>query len=185
MPRRAERRIINIGLGEVWWRRRQARCVRARMAKTARPFRSSEPAGSRVSRAKMSAVERISATVQGRTASRTAVTAGCLSKSLSTIEISRIIMKAGKITPSVATRAPRNPACEEPMNVAMLTASGPGVDSETAMKLTNSVSVSQPFASTVSRTMEIMPYPPPNETAPITKKAKKSLKQITCPSFAL
>ena len=62
------------------------------------------------------------------------------------------------------------------MNVAMLTASGPGVDSETAMKLTNWLSESQPFASTVSRTMEIMPYPPPKETAPMTRKERKSLK---------
>ena len=43
------------------------------------------------------------------------------------------------------------------MKVAMLTASGPGVDSDTAMKLRNSLSVSQPCESTVSRTSEIIP----------------------------
>ena len=41
--------------------------------------------------------------------------------------------------------------------VAMFTASGPGVDSDTAIKLRNSLSVSQPCPSTVSRTSEIMP----------------------------
>ena len=141
-----------------------------------RDFTSSVPAGMRVSRARISAVERMRATVQGRTALRVAVTAGCLIKLLSAIEISRMMMKAGRITPTVATKEPNRPAWEEPMNVAMLTASGPGVDSETAMKLTNWLSESQPFASTVSRTMEIMPYPPPNETAPITRKERKSLR---------
>ena len=48
-------------------------------------------------------------------------------------------------------------ACEAPIKVAMFTASGPGVDSDTAIKLRNSLSVSQPCPSTVSRTSEIMP----------------------------
>ena len=48
-------------------------------------------------------------------------------------------------------------ACDEPMKVAILTASGPGVDSDTAMKLKNSLSVSHPWFSTTSRTSEIIP----------------------------
>ena len=43
------------------------------------------------------------------------------------------------------------------MKVAILMASGPGVDSDTAMKLRNSPSVSQPCPKTVSRTSEIIP----------------------------
>ncbi len=121
-------------------------------------------------------VARMSAMVQGLTASRMASTAGFLIKFLSTIEISRIMTKAGSITPNVATSAPRKPACEDPMNVAMLTARGPGVDSETAIKLTNWLSDIQLFARTVSRTIEIMPYPPPNDTAPIIKKEIKRLR---------
>ena len=58
----------------------------------------------------------------------------------------------------------------------MFTARGPGVDSETATKLRNSLSVSQPCDRTVSRTMEIMPYPPPKDTAPIIKKFKNSVQ---------
>ena len=53
--------------------------------------------------------------------------------------------------------APQKPPCDEPTNVAIFTASGPGVDSETAIKLKNSDSVSQPLDRTVSRTREIMP----------------------------
>ena len=62
------------------------------------------------------------------------------------------------------------------MNVAILTASGPGVDSATAMKFKKSSSVSQAFASTVSRMSEIIPYPPPKETAPIFKNVKKRVR---------
>lgn len=43
--------------------------------------------------------------------------------------------KDGRTTPSVAQSAPGTPPCDAPMKVAMLTASGPGVDSDTAMKL--------------------------------------------------
>jgi hypothetical protein len=43
------------------------------------------------------------------------------------------------------------------MNVAILMASGPGVDSDTAIKLKNCVSSSQPWRSTFSRMREIMP----------------------------
>ena len=63
----------------------------------------------------------------------------------------------GSTTPSVETSAPVKPACDEPMNVAILTASGPGVDSDTAMKFRNSSSASQPLESTVSRISDTMP----------------------------
>ena len=85
----------------------------------------------------MRLVARTRATVQGRTVLRAAVTAGCWIKFFSAIEISRIIMKAGRMTPKVARRAPRTPAWVAPTKVAMLTARGPGVDSATAMKSRN------------------------------------------------
>lgn len=65
--------------------------------------------------------------------------------------------KDGRTTPSVAQSAPGTPPCDAPMKVAMLTASGPGVDSDTAMKLRNSASESQPLSRTFSRMREIMP----------------------------
>ena len=68
-----------------------------------------------------------------------------------------MMTKDGSTTPSVATSAPGSPACDEPMKVAMFTASGPGVDSDTAIKLKNCVSSSQPWRSTFSRMREIMP----------------------------
>ena len=67
------------------------------------------------------------------------------------------MIKDGSTTPSVAHSAPQKPPCEAPMKVAILMASGPGVDSDTAIKLRNSPSVSQPCSKTVSRTSEIMP----------------------------
>ena len=75
----------------------------------------------------------------------------------STAAISSRSRNDGSTTPSVATSAPQKPPCDEPTNVAIFTASGPGVDSETAIKLRNSDSVSQPLDRTVSRTREIMP----------------------------
>ena len=54
--------------------------------------------------------------------------------------MSRMMKKDGRTTPSVAQNAPSTPPCDAPMKVAMLTASGPGVDSDTAMKLRNSAS---------------------------------------------
>ena len=103
------------------------------------------------------AVARIMATTQGRTPERMASTAGYFSRLFSAAAISRMMPKDGSTTPSVAHSAPAKPACEEPIKVAMFTASGPGVDSDTAMKLRNSASVSQPWPSTPSRTSEIMP----------------------------
>ena len=69
----------------------------------------------------------------------------------------RMITKEGSTTPSVAASAPKKPACVEPTKVAVFTAIGPGVDSDTAIRFRNASSVSQPLPSTASRTSEIMP----------------------------
>lgn len=98
------------------------------------------------------AVARIIAITHGRTPERKALTPAYFIRFLSTAAIKSIIMKDGRTTPSVAINEPRMPPCVEPINVAILTASGPGVDSETAMKFKNSLSVSQPFEMTVSLT---------------------------------
>ena len=58
---------------------------------------------------------------------------------------------------NVTHARPEPPDPDEPMNVAILTASGPGVDSDTAMKFRNSSSASQPLESTVSRISDTMP----------------------------
>ena len=55
-----------------------------------------------------------------------------------------MMINEGKIAPAVAQRAPKNPPCDEPTKVAIFTAIGPGVDSATAIKLSSSLSVSQP-----------------------------------------
>ena len=110
-----------------------------------------------VESAMLTAVARIIATTQGRTPPRNALTPAYFIKFCSTDAMSRMITKDGSTTPSVAHSAPQKPPCEAPMKVAILMASGPGVDSDTAMKLRNSPSVSQPCPKTVSRTSEIIP----------------------------
>ena len=97
------------------------------------------------------------ATTQGRTPERKASTPAYFIRFFSTAAISRMMKNEGSTTPSVAQNAPAIPACEDPMNVAILMASGPGVDSDTAIKLKNCVSSSQPWRSTFSRMREIMP----------------------------
>lgn len=66
-------------------------------------------------------------------------------------------MNDGKTTPVVAKSDPKIPPCVEPIKVAIFIASGPGVDSETAIKFINSLSDSQPFDKTVSCTSETIP----------------------------
>ena len=68
-----------------------------------------------------------------------------------------MMRNAGNTTPIVAQIAPSGPPCDAPTKVAMFTAMGPGVDSHTPMKSRNASSVSQPCASTVSRTSAIIP----------------------------
>ena len=103
------------------------------------------------------AVARIIAITQGRTPERKALTPAYFIRFLSTAAIKSIIMKDGRTTPSVARNEP-------------------GVDSETAMKFKNSLSVSQPFEMTVSLTRETIPYPPPKERAPIIKKFRNNFR---------
>ena len=105
----------------------------------------------------VTAVARMSATTHGRTPERNASTPRYFMRFRSTAAMSSRSRNDGSTTPSVATSAPQKPPCDEPTNVAIFTASGPGVDSETAIKLKNSDSVSQPLDRTVSRTREIMP----------------------------
>ena len=112
---------------------------------------------SRVLSPMVRAVERMRATTQGRTPERKASTPAYLSRSWMRAAMSRMMKKDGRTTPSVAQNAPSTPPCDAPMKVAMLTASGPGVDSDTAMKLRNSASESQPLSRTFSRMREIMP----------------------------
>ena len=122
------------------------------------------------------AVARIIAITHGRTPERKALTPAYFIRFLSTAAIKSIIMKDGRTTPSVARNEPRMPPCVEPINVTILTASGPGVDSETAIKFKNSLSVSQPFEMTVSHTRETIPYPPSKERAPIIKKFRNNFR---------
>ena len=118
----------------------------------------------------------MSPTMVGRMPESTLFTPAYFRRFLMSAAMMRMMTKEGRMTPSVATSAPKKPACAEPMKVAILTASGPGVDSATAMKLRNSSSVSQAFSSTVSRMSEIMPYPPPKDTAPIFRKVRKRVR---------
>ena len=105
----------------------------------------------------VSAVARIMATTQGRTPERNASTPAYFIRFCSTDAMSRMTPNEGSTTPSVAHSAPHSPPWEAPTKVARFTASGPGVDSATAIKLKNVLSVSQPWFSTVSRTSEIIP----------------------------
>lgn len=116
------------------------------------------------------AVPTISPITVGRMPVSIAFTGPEVSTFLNNETIKRIIKKDGKITPSVATSEPKMPPSSAPTNVAIFTATGPGVDSDTARMFMNCSSVSQPFKIAVSLTKEIIAYPPPNESAPIAKK---------------
>ena len=107
-----------------------------------------------VDSAMLSAVARIIATTHGRTPDKKALTGAYFIRFFNADAIKRIIKNDGNTTPSVATNEPRIPPCVEPIKVAIFTARGPGVDSDTAIKFRNSFSVSQPLESTLSRTSE-------------------------------
>ena len=49
--------------------------------------------------------------------------------------INTIIIKEGKTTPKVAQKLPNKPPCSEPIYVAILIATGPGVDSQIPIRL--------------------------------------------------
>ena len=120
-------------------------------------FSEREEKPSSVLPAIVSAVARIIATTQGRTPDKKACTPEYFKKLRIRAAIIKMITKDGRTTPRVAAAAPARPACEEPIKVAMLTASGPGVDSDTAIKFRKSDSESQPYCRTFSRISEIMP----------------------------
>ena len=131
---------------------------------------------SRVLSAMVTAVAKISATTQGRTPPKNACTPLYLRKLRITDAMSRMMINEGSTTLSVAVSAPNTPPCVEPTKVAILTAIGPGVDSATAIILSNCSSVSQPSASALSRMSEIMAYPPPKVKSPISKKVTNSCR---------
>ena len=136
--------------------------------------------------ARVIAVARISATTQGLTPLRNAFTGSNFKKFLISALIIRIIINEGRTTPSVAHAEPKTSPKSMPVSlpsiaptkVAIFTAIGPGVDSDTAIILSSSPSVSHPFSSTFSRTNEIIAYPPPKVKSPISKKVKKSSRNF-------
>ena len=105
---------------------------------------STDRTENRVPSPMVTAVESIIATTQGRMPERNACTPAYFMKFLRSAAIKRIMKKEGITTPRVAKKLPKMPPWEEPIKVAILTARGPGVDSETAMKFKNSSSDSQP-----------------------------------------
>lgn len=138
IPRPAENRIIRIGDGAVFLIFLQIRCVAPSMANTAIERKSgANPAcksvrPNSVDSAMLSAVARIIATTHGRTPDKKALTGAYFIRFFSADAIKRIIKNDGNTTPSVATNEPRIPPCVEPIKVAIFTARGPGVDSDTA-----------------------------------------------------
>ena len=162
-PSTAESRISPMGEGALPFAFCQMSRTPARIARMPMPRHAGEGVSaavempSRVLSPMVKAVERMRATTQGRTPERKASTPAYLSRSWMRAAMSRMMKKDGRTTPSVAQNAPSTPPCDAPMKVAMLTASGPGVDSDTAMKLRNSASESQPLSRTFSRMREIMP----------------------------
>ena len=121
-------------------------------------------------------VAKIRAVIAGRRAESAAFTTFNFKRFLKIAAMKSITKNDGRITPIVATSAPKNPPTDEPTKVATFTARGPGVDSATATKSRNAASVSQPFVITVSFMSAIIPKPPPNETAPILRKLRKRLR---------
>lgn len=78
--------------------------------------------------------DKIIADMHGRIPKRNDCTPPNFSRFLRIKEIIRIMINDGSTTPKVDKSAPGIPPCDEPINVAMFIARGPGVDSETAIK---------------------------------------------------
>ena len=83
-------------------------------------------------------------------------------------------MREGSTTPSVHMTAPPMPATSCPAYVAMLTANGPGVLSDMAMKSSRTSWLSQPLATISSMMSGIIACPPPMVKSPILKKVQNS-----------
>ena len=174
----AEIRIISMGEGFFCKNFCEKLCMVISTAKIIIPFVSADKTSpidlneNKVEKPIVIAVAKIIAIIQGLTPSRNAFTPLYLSRFEIKAAIIKMIIKEGSITPRVATKLPKTPPCELPINVAILTAIGPGVDSATAMKLSNSDSVSHPCDKTVSLITDIIPYPPPNDRLPIFRNDK-------------
>ena len=157
IPRPAENRIIRIGDGAVFLIFLQIRCVAPSMANTAIERKSgANPLVLTGLKAGTTYYYMLQGN-NGRTPDKKALTGAYFIRFFSADAIKRIIKNDGNTTPSVATNEPRIPPCVEPIKVAIFTARGPGVDSDTAIKFRNSFSGSQPLESTVSRTSETIP----------------------------
>ena len=120
----------------------------------------------------MKAVAKIIPIIAGRMERKVTLTPAYLSVIENIVATSKIIINDGKITPSVARKEPKIPACEDPIKVAIFIATGPGVLSATAIKFNISELVSQPCAKTSSVSNGIIAYPPPNVNKPSLKKVK-------------
>ena len=105
----------------------------------------------------VSTVAKIIPTMAGLIPPSTAFTPAYFSNFVSRVATNKMMINDGNTTPSVASIAPQNPPCDEPTNVAIFTAIGPGVDSATAIKFKSSSSVSQPYPKQSSRISEIIP----------------------------
>ncbi len=121
-------------------------------------------------------VARTRLVIAGRIPFSVACTPANLKNFFNKAAINMMIINDGRTTPMVATNAPKKPPLDEPIKVAIFTAIGPGELSATAIKLINSSSVSHVFDKTSSRISDIIPYPPPNERAPIFKKTRNNLR---------
>lgn len=80
----------------------------------------------------------ISPTTTGLTPPRKAFTPANFISPLTKEAITSIMINDGKTTPSVARTAPQKPPTLEPIKVAIFIATGPGVDSATAIKFITS-----------------------------------------------
>ena len=131
------------------------------------------------------AVARIIATTQGRTPARKALTPAYFIRLCSAAAMSRMMTKEGSTTPTVAAKEPASPACEAPIKVAMFTASGPGVDSDNAIKLKNSLSVNHTWYNTTSRTSENHKETPPPQVEETLRRARKAFNLPLALGFGL
>jgi len=89
-------------------------------------------------------------TIVGRIPFKVAFTPANFIKFLAREAIINIITNDGRTIPSVAINEPKIPPCDEPINVAIFIAIGPGVDSDTAIKFNICSCESQPLVTTVS-----------------------------------
>ena len=92
--------------------------------------------------------------------------------------IIKIIINEGNTTPRVDRRAPRNPPVLKPINVLILIANGPGVDSEIAINSKSSSLVAHEYLKIYSFIRGIMAYPPPIVKRPILKNVINNVKNI-------